>query len=167
MKQAALRYIVTFLMFMALFIIEKPIFILVYSSLYPGIGIGDVFSVIWHGLLIDASVSGYLTVIPALLILVMLLVRSRVTDIIARIYFIIVSLLLAAIFVGDTVLYGYWGFKLDATPPVLLRIVTVGGYGQRFDMAGDRRGYTMARCRRSVLYRVSFHILAYQGQPVI
>lgn len=116
MKQAVLRYIVTFLMFMALFIIEKPIFMLVYSSLYPGIGIGDVFSVIWHGLLIDASVSGYLTVIPALLILVMLLVRSRVTDIIARIYFIIVSLLLAAIFVGDTVLYGYWGFKLDATP---------------------------------------------------
>ena len=46
----------------------------------------------------------------------MLMVRSRVTDIIARIYFIIVSLLLAAIFVGDTVLYGYWGFKLDATP---------------------------------------------------
>ena len=116
MKQAALRYIVTFLMFMALFIIEKPIFMIVYSSLYPGIGIGDVFSVIWHGLLIDASVSGYLTVIPALLILIMLMVRSRVTDIIARIYFIIVSLLLAAIFVGDTVLYGYWGFKLDATP---------------------------------------------------
>ena len=108
MKQAVLRYIVTFLMFMAVFIIEKPIFMLVYSSLYPGIGIGDVLSVIWHGLLIDASVSGYLTVIPALLILIMLLVRSQVTDIIARIYFIIVSLLLAAIFVGDTVLYGYW-----------------------------------------------------------
>ena len=144
MKQAALRYIVTFLMFMALFIIEKPIFMIVYSSLYPGIGIGDVFSVIWHGLLIDASVSGYLTVIPALLILIMLMVRSRVTDIIARIYFIIVSLLLAAIFVGDTVLYG-----------------------QRFDMAGYRRDYTMARCRHSFLYSVSFHILAYQGQPVI
>ena len=107
MKQAVLRYIVTFLMFMAVSIIEKPIFMLVYSSLYPGIGIGDVLSVIWHGLLIDASVSGYLTVIPALLSLAMLLVRSRVTDIIARIYFIIVSLLLAAIFVGDTVLYGY------------------------------------------------------------
>lgn len=67
MKQAVLRYIITFLMFMALFIIEKPIFMLVYSSLYPGIDIGDVLSVIWHGLLIDASVSGYLTVIPALL----------------------------------------------------------------------------------------------------
>lgn len=29
MKQAVLRYIVTFLMFMAVFIIEKPIFMLV------------------------------------------------------------------------------------------------------------------------------------------
>lgn len=76
----------------------------------------DYLSVIWHGLPMDCSIAGYLTVIPALIIIGQLWTAGRWLVVIENVYFAIIALLLAVIFCLDLVLYRYWGFKLDMTP---------------------------------------------------
>lgn len=74
------------------------------------------FSVIWHGLPLDLSLAGYLTAIPGLLLIATSWTRSNVIRHIRRVYFLLVAVLMACIFIGDLGLYGYWGFRLDTTP---------------------------------------------------
>lgn len=116
MKKALLKFAVTYVVFLLVFILQKPLFMAVYHSLYGGVGFGGVFSVIWHGLAVDLSMAAYLTIIPGLLIAASLAVRSRIIDIIWKEYAALISLIIAAITIIDLVLYDYWGFRLDATP---------------------------------------------------
>lgn len=113
MDKALIRYITTFAMFTLFFVIEKPLFMAFYPSLYS---LADAPAVMWHGLAMDMSMAAYLTVIPALLTIWMLCSRSRVCRIAGHVYFAVISVVMAAIFTVDTVLYGYWDFKLDMTP---------------------------------------------------
>jgi hypothetical protein len=70
----------------------------------------------WHGLPLDLSLAGYLTVVPGLLFICS---AWTVSNLLRRIwygYFAFVSVLLSVIFTVDLGLYEYWGFRLDATP---------------------------------------------------
>ena len=60
--------------------------------------------------------AGYLCIIPGLLLIISIWTRRRWVRRTAKIYFLIVSFLMAMVFVIDLVLYKYWGFRLDATP---------------------------------------------------
>ena len=75
----------------------------------------DYLKVITHGLLLDCTVSGYLTVIPLLCILVSVWLPGTFYQKLIKGYFLATGLLVAAIFAVDVALYGYWGFRLDAT----------------------------------------------------
>ncbi|MBR1541985.1 MAG: sulfatase-like hydrolase/transferase [Bacteroidaceae bacterium] len=87
-----------------------------YRYLYADASAGDWFSVVWHGLKLDASMAGYLTIIPGLLLITSLWTKHRWVNIAMNTYFIIVSAIVAVIFVADMGLYEFWGFRLDATP---------------------------------------------------
>ncbi len=69
-----------------------------------------------HGWPLDASLAGYLTALPALVLVAAQWSCGRWFDWFQKIYFGVVSVLLSAIFVIDTVLYSFWGSKLDTTP---------------------------------------------------
>lgn len=116
MKKALLRAVVTYFVFLLLFVIEKPLFMAVYHGIYSDATFSDYMAVIYNGLAIDRSMAAYLTIIPCFITISMLAVRSKVNAVISRVYFGIVAFVLAAVFIADTVLYGYWGFKLDVTP---------------------------------------------------
>lgn len=75
----------------------------------------DYLQVIWHGLSLDCTVAGYLTVIPFLLILLSVWMPGKFYHKVISIYFLIMALVVAAIFAVDMALYEYWGFRLDAT----------------------------------------------------
>ena len=113
MDKALIRYLTTFVMLTLFFVIEKPLFMAFYPSLYS---LADAPAVMWHGLAMDMSMAAYLTVVPALLTIWMLCSRSRACRIAGHVYFAVISVVMAAIFTVDTVLYGYWDFKLDMTP---------------------------------------------------
>ena len=102
--------------FVAFFVLQKVVFMLYYNSLMHDVTLADHFSVIWHGLPMDFSVAGYLTVIPALMILAGIWVRHRWLDTALKAYFAVTAILLASIALLDLELYGYWGFRLDMTP---------------------------------------------------
>ena len=110
------RLILTFVLWVLVFALQKPVFMAYYHKLYSGVSVVDWLSVIWHGLPLDFSMAGYLTAIPALLLIVSVWLTASWLRKSARLYFMLMALLVAIIFVVDLGLYDFWGFRLDATP---------------------------------------------------
>ncbi len=118
MKRRLLYLVAIFAGFLVLFALEKPLFMFFQSrELLAGTTFGDWFRVIGHGLRLDVSVASYLMLFPWTAVFVSIWVKGpRWPGISNRIYFIFISLFLSAVFVGNMVLYPYWGFPLDSTP---------------------------------------------------
>lgn len=86
-------------------------------EIYSGYGLTDYLGVVRGGLSMDFSVAAYMVSVPTLLCCVLQWVRRG--DILNRLFLVwigIVSFIISAVFCVDTILYGYWGFKLDTTP---------------------------------------------------
>lgn len=118
MKQI-LSFIKTYVILVILFVVQKPLFLLLEkSSTAPQtINIWDYMpQVIWHGLSLDLGMAGYLSVIPGLLLLVSIWIRKKLVYPILNIYFGIVAFMGAFLFALNLGLYPYWNFPLDSTP---------------------------------------------------
>ena len=87
-----------------------------YKHLYVKCDWTDWVDVIWHGLPLDFSMAGYLTIIPGLLFIASVWTKHSWVKSAMNIYFITASLLVTTIFVADIALYHYWGFRIDTTP---------------------------------------------------
>ena len=61
MKKRIAALAATFVLWVVLFVLQKPVFLLMYAG-----GLTNIFPVIAHGLPLDLSVAGYMTAIPAL-----------------------------------------------------------------------------------------------------
>ena len=110
-----LRYIFhLFLFYVVVFLASKLLF-MAYNHGADEFGFGDVLEVLWHGLRMDLSTAGYLVAIPWLMCLVSLWWRRIPLLHILEVYLILIGLLLGLILMGDTMLYEYWRFKLDAS----------------------------------------------------
>ncbi len=116
MRERLLGLLKTYLLFVVIFVIQKPFFIFYYSSMYTGLSVTDILQVMWHGLPLDLSLAGYFSVIPGFLFLASSCALSDVLRRIWNIYYLVLSILLSMIFTVDLALYEYWGFRLDATP---------------------------------------------------
>ena len=114
MKKALKRFITVYVVFVAIFVVAKLLFLLIYSP--SDVSAADWLDVVLHGLPMDFCVAGYLSVVPGLLQIVRLWTSGRWPALTLKIYFGIVGAALSAIFILDTSLYGYWNFKLDTTP---------------------------------------------------
>lgn len=116
MKKRVLFLFACFITFILVFALQKPVFMLYNHASGGGLSISDYLQVMVHGLQLDATVAGYLTVIPLLLILLSVWIPGRYITFILKGYFFIVACIISLIFVVDIALYPYWGFRLDATP---------------------------------------------------
>ena len=116
MKKRILQFLTTYFLFVLLFVLQKPIFMAYYHELYTDASIGDYFSVMWHGLPLDFSLAGYLTAIPGFLLIASAWTKSSILRRIRQGYFGIIAFVMSCIFIIDLGLYGFWGFRLDATP---------------------------------------------------
>ena len=97
------------------FVIQKPAFLFYHHALADGCSIIDGLRVMLHGLKLDATMAGYLTVVPWLLTLISVWRPGRWLRKALLGYVTVVACLVAAIFAVDEALYGYWRFRLDAT----------------------------------------------------
>ncbi|MBA7488084.1 MAG: sulfatase-like hydrolase/transferase [Prevotella sp.] len=119
MKKRIAALFATFALWIVLFILQKPVFLLMYAD-----SLADVSPVIFHGLPLDLSVAGYMTAVPALALTVSSLPFSclhgeraaRIFQYILLAWTAIASIIVALAFVANLALYGYWRFPLDATP---------------------------------------------------
>ncbi len=99
--------------------------------------IGDMLSVMWHGMSLDLSTSLYVFSLPILLSLVA--IWLPLPKWVLKIYFAIIAVAMSLAFVADTSLYEFWHFKLDAsclsyleTPTEAMASVTTGYLLVRF-----------------------------------
>lgn len=102
--------------FVVLCVLQKAWFMLVYDHVIHARPLTEYISAIFHGLPMDCSIAGYLTAIPALLIIGQSWTGSRWIFIVEKVYYAIIALTLSLIFSLDLGLYAYWGFRLDMTP---------------------------------------------------
>lgn len=116
MKKRVLFLFACFITFILVFALQKPVFMLYNHASGGGLSISDYLQVMVHGLQLDATVAGYLTVTPLLLTLLSVWIPGRYITFILKGYFFIVACIISLIFVVDIALYPYWGFRLDATP---------------------------------------------------
>lgn len=118
MKKIILLF-ATFVLWAVVFIIQKPVFLLIYTG-----GLAQAFSVMRHGLPLDFSLAGYLSAVTGLLLLLSSLPMrwlhglraTKVFSVIHRGWIIVASVVVSLAFVANLGLYGYWRFPLDATP---------------------------------------------------
>ena len=87
-----------------------------YHSLMSDCGTSDFLKVIWHGLTLDLSMAGYLTAVPALILITSIWIVGKWMRQVMKIYFIVASILVSMTFIVNLELYDFWGFPLDATP---------------------------------------------------
>lgn len=87
-----------------------------YHDLYTNASFTDFLRVMWHGLPLDLSLAGYLTAIPGFLIIASAWTNSVRLRYIRQVYFGLIAFVMSTIFVIDIGLYGFWEFRLDATP---------------------------------------------------
>ena len=115
MKKRILFLLALFVIWLPILAIQKPVFMLYHHALANGCSLIDYLRVITHGLLLDCTIAGYLTALPLLMTLVSVWLPGRLYRKLLKGYFGIMAMLIAAIFAVDVALYGYWGFRLDAT----------------------------------------------------
>lgn len=118
MKQI-IWFVKTYATFVVLFILQKPLFLILEkgSATQPVDNIfAELPAVIWHGLPLDLSMAGYLSVIPGLLSIAVVWLKRDLVKPIMNIYFIIASLFITCSFLLNASLYPYWKYPLDSTP---------------------------------------------------
>lgn len=121
MKKNLILFFKTYLLLILIFLIQKPLFMIYYHDIYRGTSILDWLAVIGHGLQLDASMAGYLTLLPGIILIVSLWVKPEIMKAVSKIYFVLISVLISIVFVADIALYKYWGFRLDSTPLFYLK----------------------------------------------
>ena len=108
-----------YILFVLLFVIQKPLFML--FTIHPAhqpidSPVATAFSVMWHGLTLDLSIAGYLTAIPALLLIASIWLREEIIKPVLNVYFVIAATIISLCFTLNIALYPYWSFPLDSTP---------------------------------------------------
>lgn len=103
-----------FIYWVILFLLLKVAFMLYNWSTYSTFGLVDWLKVLWHGLPLDFSLAGYLTVFPALSLIVS--VWASAGRQLRRFYYLLMTCVVVFLHVLNAVLYGYWRFPLDTTP---------------------------------------------------
>jgi len=110
-----------YLFFVAAFVVQKPLFMAYHQRQFgAGVSVGEWFAVMGHGLSMDLSMSGYICLIPFLLVAASIWLSARTTKRIINIYTCVAIAIVTLFFAIDLDLYAYWNFRLDVTPLAFL-----------------------------------------------
>lgn len=116
-----------FLLWTLIGALTKPVFLLLYASMAGNIGVTDWLLTMWHGIRLDLAIAGYLSIIPALLLIINVWLgrksdsKKKTVSALWKGYFILFSFLAALGYCVNLGLYPYWGFPLDSTPLLYIK----------------------------------------------
>lgn len=110
-----LQHALYFLYWLIFFLISKAVFLLYHHGKTDLLTTSEVINVFIHGLYLDISFSGYISILPFFLFFLQTLIkRFRIAKIISG-YTLFFVLVLSFLNMADLELYKSWGFKLDAS----------------------------------------------------
>jgi len=116
MKKRLLTLVSYSLFWMFLFFFARFFFIITHFAEASRFSFDTIAQSFLHGLKLDISATGYILVLPFLLMVPQLWLSGNWYRVFMKWYTYLFIILAAAITVGDTVLYKYWGFRMDYTP---------------------------------------------------
>ena len=97
-----------------IFVTQKVVFMLANTTLAAGAPFGTCLLAIWQGLRLDSVMACYLLMIPAITVIISFFYRKFSLRKVLTPYYILVAIVMSVIFIADTILYHFWGAKLDA-----------------------------------------------------
>lgn len=103
-----------FLTLLLTFVLQKVLFMLYNMGMADGVPFLSCLASLWHGLRLDIATACYLVVLPTVLLIISVFFKRFPLRKVLMPYYVLVAVVLSLIFVADTVLYGFWGAKLDA-----------------------------------------------------
>lgn len=109
------KKIILYFVFVLLFVIEKPIFMLYHYSIYSTFPLAEWLNVIWYGLPHDLTCAGYVMALPFVFSIVNVWLRGAWHDVFMRWYIRLILIPVLFVFFLDLELYTHWGFRLDST----------------------------------------------------
>ena len=112
MKIRTLLLLKFFLTSVLIGMVAKVIFLL-YNGWGRELSVGDCFAILWNGLPLDLSFSGYVSAILWLILLAGYWISIHRN--VFYVYFAFAALLQGIIYIVDTGLFAFWNFKIDAT----------------------------------------------------
>lgn len=114
MKERLVYLLRLYITLLLIFETQRLLFMLVNMGHAGGAPFLCCLAAMWHGLRLDSVAASYIVVIPAIAVAVSFLTRKFSLRKIMSPYYMVAAVLLALVFVADTVLYFYWGAKMDA-----------------------------------------------------
>lgn len=114
------KLFIIYIVLIGVFLLETLLFMLYHQDVYGAFGSSDWLQVLWHSLPQDLTLAGYVVALPLVLKLVHYWVPGGWYRTFCVWFFTIMSIPLALLWMVDLVLFGYWGFRLDATPLIYL-----------------------------------------------
>jgi phosphoglycerol transferase MdoB-like AlkP superfamily enzyme len=106
------RYIVFFLAIQMLF---RIIFLIIYHNLAKDVGIWDQLLTLAYGMKLDISVTGYILMFPTLVLIVFSAFNSDMFKKIIGVYTFLILLLLVPAYFTNLVIYKYWKTPTDSS----------------------------------------------------
>ncbi len=103
-----------FLTLVLIFFTQKIVFLLVNIGMANGAPFVSCLAALWHGLRLDIVMACYLLVVPTIVVFISYFFHRFAYRKVVMPYFVLVAIVMGMIFVADTVLYFFWGAKLDA-----------------------------------------------------
>ena len=109
-----------FLFWLVFFFAARLLFLLAEFSNSSELGLKVLAGTFTHGIKLDVSAIAYVMVLPMLILIPSIWIRGEWFRHFVRIYTWLMLLVSSLIIVGDSVLYSYWGFRMDYTPLLYL-----------------------------------------------
>ncbi len=109
------------LLWFILFSVSKVIFLLFNFQEVKSLSFLDIGNIFLHGMMMDLSATGYLMIIPCIILTLSILIPVDSFKKIMCGYTVILLTVVALVIVVDAELFKYWGFRLDATPLIYLK----------------------------------------------
>ena len=97
-----------------IFVTQKLLFMLFNLAYGKGLGFADWLAVLWHGLPLDSVTACYLLAVPVVTVLATYFFPRLPVRRILVWYYVLAAVPMALAFAADTVLYSFWGAKVDA-----------------------------------------------------
>ena len=117
----AKAFILVYVLWLLLGTVSKVVFLLIHHETIGACDMGDLLGVLVHGVKLDLAIAGYLTVLPALMLLMGEWLEGKYILPLWRFLFVFLSFGTALFYSVNIGLYAYWGFPLDSTPLLYLK----------------------------------------------
>ncbi|MCX6329910.1 MAG: LTA synthase family protein [Bacteroidia bacterium] len=108
------------LFWLIFFFIARLIFIVVHWAEASQFSFSSLAGTFWHGLKLDISATGYILLIPMLFLMPGVYFNGNWYKVFLKWYTYIIVIISSCIVIADTLLYKYWGFRMDYTPLLYL-----------------------------------------------